>query len=58
VEYRIGDNIFVATDLKQALTWNVNTGFWEGSITIPALNTDTVYWRFIATDGGVTRYIP
>lgn len=52
VEYRIGDNIFVGTDLKQALTWNTDTQLWEGSLVITALSTDTVYWRFIATDSG------
>lgn len=51
VEYRIGDSAFAAIGPKQALTWNASTGFWEGSFTITALNTETVYWRFIATDG-------
>ncbi|MCA2000910.1 MAG: Ig-like domain repeat protein [Chloroflexi bacterium] len=51
VEYRIGDSVFIASDLKQALSFNNGTGYWEGMFVIPALNTDTVYWRFIATDG-------
>jgi hypothetical protein len=52
VEYRIGDNIFVGTDLKENLTWNAATQLWEGSFIITALNTETAYWRFIATDAG------
>lgn len=52
VEYRIGDNIFDGAEFKENLTWNAATQLWEGSFTITALSTDTVYWRFIATDGG------
>lgn len=52
VEYRIGDSIFNIADSKQALTWNTTISSWEGSFSISALNTDTVYWRFITTDGG------
>jgi hypothetical protein len=52
VEYRIGDSVFNATDLTFGLLYGDGTGYWDTIFTIPAQNTDTVYWRFIATDMG------
>lgn len=51
VEYRIGNSVFTVGDLKFGLLYGDGADYWESVFTIPALNTDTVYWRFIATDG-------
>jgi hypothetical protein len=54
MEYRLIDNTFVATDVKIPLT-NVGANTWQGTIIVPAIAMDTIYWRFVAIDGSAIQ---
>jgi hypothetical protein len=49
LEYSVNDNTF-ASPTRLALT-KVTDYTWETTTAIPATYPDTVYWRFVATDG-------
>jgi hypothetical protein len=54
LEYNVNDNTF-ASPTRLALT-KATDYTWETTTAIPATYPDTVYWRFVATDGASNEF--
>ena len=51
VEYNVDDPGLTGTTTKLALTYGGANAKWSDSLLIPFSSIETVYWRFVATDG-------